>query len=232
MRSAFLAACAAAATVSLCDALPAFAQDAPRASETGPSTPEASASLVPVLLHAGGQPLRVGEALCLSGTCLTSVPRGRLHLERQSRHDGTMTTDYETDIVVEGPSRISVEDSGVLHSVALGATVAGGAIVLAGLLVPLFVCRSSSNADGSLAQSNPCDSVSDGGKVGWIAGIGAGLTMAVFGSIGLAVTNRPTHASVRPWTPPGGIAIQPFLLPGAERSGAPVLAGLTLAGWF
>ena len=68
----------------------------------------------------------------------------------------------------------------------------GVIVTVAAIAIPLYVCRRGDLEVDAYGRQyippNPCRDVSDGVKVAWIAGGGAGLTLGLVGGIGLAIS--------------------------------------------
>jgi hypothetical protein len=79
-------------------------------------------------------------------------------------------------------------------------------IAATALVVPLFVCQSQTTVDayGQSHSTSGCAQVSDGVKIGWIAGGGIGLTLALVGGIVMTAASVPPSApGVSLWKRPG-----------------------------
>lgn len=132
------------------------------------------------------------DASCVS-PCVLHVPRGTYNV----------TTPLTSEkVLLDRATRLSISrGSPALAKASTVMLVAGAAIVLASIIIPLVACRSIDRSiDGYgrvIPASNTCDGVSDGAKVAWIGGAGAGLTMALFGGISLALTGP--SLSTRDW---------------------------------
>jgi len=72
-----------------------------------------------------------------------------------------------------------------LHTVGVGLLVGGGLVAAAALVIPIFVCQNQTTVDayGQSHSTSGCSQISDGVKIGWIAGGGVGLTLALLGGI-------------------------------------------------
>lgn len=102
----------------------------------------------------------------------------------------------------------------------LGILLTGAAIATTALVVPLFACQTQTTVDayGTVHSSNACDRVSDGVKVGWIAGGGVGLVLALIGGILMmsSQSSPPTAPGVTEWT----------------RPASPTLPRIGIGGWL
>lgn len=164
---------------------------------------------------------------------------GRYTLEQISLTSESMKTEYSEEVTVEGPTRLGVSGPGFLHDAALGFVVGGGLVAAAGLLLPLFICESSRSVDsnGQVIGGSVCDRASDGVKVAWIAGAGAGLTLAMVGAVTLLAAPSVPHATVAPWEPPPrstALGLVPFVLPALSPRDATrgTAVGLAFAATF
>lgn len=145
---------------------------------TGDAAPPVRVKLVvdvpaPVRVESGGLTQRCG------GPCTVEVERGMVVVST----DGPPAARQE--IWVEGPSRVTFSPgvSG-LRTSGLAMLFGGAAVVVAGVVIPLVVCRQDSTVDpttGRVINPDPCRDISTGVKIGWIAGIGLGLTAGVVG---------------------------------------------------
>lgn len=90
------------------------------------------------------------------------------------------------ELFVEGPSRVHMS-RGVpaLRTAGLGMLIAGAAVVIAAVAIPLIVCRSNTTTDatGRPRNNDPCRDIGDGVAVAWISGAGIGLSAAIVGGI-------------------------------------------------
>lgn len=164
--------------------------------------PVEEAGTIPVLVRAGGDRVLLDEMACLRAACDGRVRPGRHRVTVQVLRDGTWVTDLEEDVDIEEPSEIRVERPGFIRKTAVVTTVAGAAIVLAGVLVPAFVCNSSSTTDpttGQVRSDNPCRDLPTPLLIGWVAGIGIGITLGLVGGIALATTSGASRITTRRW---------------------------------
>ena len=106
----------------------------------------------------------------------------------------TVTTpDASKEIFVARNSHLGLtRGSPGAKTVSLVLLFTGAIVAVASLAIPLYVCRQGDpRTDGFGRQytpPDPCRDVSDGVKVAWIAGGGAGLTLGIIGGIGLALS--------------------------------------------
>lgn len=132
------------------------------------------------------------DSSCLT-PCTLQVPPGTYKVTTK------MTSET---MLLDRPSRIfASRGSPALANASTVMLVAGAAIALASVIVPLVACRSSDRSVDAcgrvLPASNACDGISDGAKVAWIAGGGVGLTLALVGGVSLALTGPSLRA--RDW---------------------------------
>lgn len=170
---------------------PAIAADEPPAEEKG----------IPVLLDVPKGSVMSIESISCASPCTAKLARGQHVLVREHYDGENLVTDFRETITVDGPSVLGVRDSSTLH-VASGIIAAtGAAIVLAAVLIPLVVCKSQTTIgpSGQPQTTNPCDGISDGAKVGWIAGAGVGLSLGIVGGILFFSSSGPPRATVDPW---------------------------------
>ena len=188
-------------------ALPRVARAEPPEEEAPPAP---DAATIPVRIEAGSDIVSIDDLRCRRGSCEGRIAPGRHTVKREVIKDGALVTDHEEDVEIGGPSIVRVDGPGLLRRTASVTVVAGATIVLAGLIVPLVLCKSSDTTDpvtGVMRHDAPCDSVSDGVKVAWIGGLGIGLTLLTLGLIGYATTSGESHVSTRRW------ALLPLLAP-------------------
>ena len=102
-----------------------------------------------------------------------------------------------------------------VHALGVWLLVGGGVIAATALVVPLFVCPSQTTVDayGQSHSTSGCSQVSDGVKIGWIAGGGIGLTLALVGGIVVTVSSS---------TPPPGAGREPVEEPHQRGAAGPV----------
>lgn len=160
----------------------------------------AEESLVPVLVEADDDALRLDDELCYHRTCELRVTPGKHRLSREVSRGGTSETVAERVVDIEEPTVLRWKGPGILRSTATVTLVSGAAILVAGIVVPLVVCGRSGRYDqnGRYVDQNPCRDTSDGVKVAWIGGLGVGLTLAMLGAVGLVATEKP-RLDARRW---------------------------------
>jgi hypothetical protein len=171
---------------------------------------------IPVLVHAGDDRVLLDDMPCLRAACEGRVSAGRHRVTVQVVGDGQWITDLVEDIEISAPTEIRVERPGFIRRTALVTTIAGAAITTAGLLVPLFVCSGTSSTDpmtGQVKSSNPCRDLPTPLQIGWIAGIGVGITLALIGGVALGATSNASHVRARRW------AVVPVIAPSSGAQG-------------
>jgi hypothetical protein len=170
----------------------------------------ANAPWIPVVIEAGSEIVSLDDMRCIRASCEGQVPPGRHTIKLELLKDGEWTETYSRDIDIVAPTLIRVEGPGLLRQTAVVTLAAGAAIVAAGVILPLVLCQASERVDpvtGQVYRHYPCDGVSDGVKIGWIAGVGIGLTLVMLGAIGFATTSGATRVTTRRW------ALLPILAP-------------------
>lgn len=163
-----------------------------------PAAPEPRRSPVAIDVEGPVELVSGGEMLRCRGPCTVEVATGLVEI----RAGG-----LRREVFVDGPSRVrATPGAPALRSVGLVALVAGVAVVLVAVVVPLAVCRTEyvTSASGRSTSSNPCRDVSDGAKAAWIAGAGVGLTAAIFG--GITYTTAGPSLRLEPAPSPSGAA--------------------------
>lgn len=175
-----------------------------------------------------------GVARCYA-PCVVRVPRGIIRLK-------TKTGDVR-ELVVEGASRVSMS-RGVpaVRAAGLVSLGVGASVVVAAVVVPLFYCsseRTEIDAYGQRRAVSPCNDISDGVKVGWIAGAGIGLTAAIAGAIiyssagprlqlsGTAPPMSDGHSAERR---PGRVVVLPWVNLAWVNLGGPSGTGMSAGG--
>jgi hypothetical protein len=118
-----------------------------------------------------------------SEPCVMQVPAGYY----------TVTTPSASkEVFVDRATHVRLtRGSPTAKAVSLVLLVTGALTAVAAVAIPLYACRTPERTVDPYGQrytsDNPCRNVSDGVKVAWIAGGGAGLTLGLVGGIGLAL---------------------------------------------
>lgn len=157
---------------------------------------------VPVVIEAGSDIVGLDELRCIRATCDGRVAPGRHTLKREVLREGEWHEVSSEEIEIDGPTRIRVEGPGILRRTAVITLATGATLVAAGIIVPLVICQSDTRVDpvtGMVRRYQPCDDISDGVKIGWIAGLGIGITLSLLGAVGLATTSGESRLTARRW---------------------------------
>lgn len=156
---------------------------------------------IPVLIHAGNDRVLLDEMVCLRAACDGRVAPGRHRVTVQAMRDGQWIDEFIEYVDIFSPAEIRVERPGALRTAALVTAMTGGAIAAAGLVIPLVVCRTKSEVQpsGQVRVYDPCADVSDGVKIGWIAGTGIGLTLALVGAFAYTLTSGRSRIATERW---------------------------------
>lgn len=187
------------------------------------------AATIPVRIEAGGDIVSIDELRCMRGTCEGRVTPGRHTVKREVIKDDGFVTDHSEEIEINGPTVVHVQGPGFLRRTAVVTVVAGTAIVLAGVILPLILCKTNETVDpvtGIVRRDDPCTDLSDGVKIAWIGGVGIGLTLATLGLIGYATTSGDSHVAARRW------ALLPLIAPTRREGHVAPMLGLGLGATF
>jgi hypothetical protein len=116
-----------------------------------------------------------------------------------------------------------------VHTVGVALLLGGGLIAATALIVPLLVCPNETtvDTDGQTHLTSVCSQLSDGVKIGWIAGGGIGLTLALIGGIVMtaASSSTPSSPGVSLWT---SHATQGRLVPWVDGEARPTGGGASV----
>jgi hypothetical protein len=106
----------------------------------------------------------------------------------------TVTTpEASKEIFLDRPTHVGLtRGSPAFKTLSLVLLLTGVVVTVVAVAVPLVVCRRGDREVDQFGRQytppNPCSDASDGLKVAWIAGGGAGLTLGLVGGIGLAIS--------------------------------------------
>jgi len=151
-----------------------------------------------------GTVLSLGEKRC-SAPCTVRLAPGRYSLARERYQGESTVTELREDVTIAAPTIVGVRGPSSAHLAGAIVGGVGAALALTALIVPLVVCRSSTER-GPLGETypskDPCDDLSTGAKVGWIAGGGIGLTMGLVGGLLFCTTSGSPRVTQEPWRDP------------------------------
>src|SRR6185436_9856440 len=102
---------------------------------------------IPVLVDAAGGVTSLDDSLCFRDACMMYVMPGTHVLARHVRGADALKVDGSASVVVARPSILSLSGPPPLHTVGGLILGLGASIVLAGVLVPLLACQSSTHVD-------------------------------------------------------------------------------------